>query len=29
MNETRKSFIEYHTSIVGRKINELSEEVVY
>ena len=29
MNETRKSFIEYHTSILGRNINELNEEVVY
>ena len=26
---TRKSFIEYHTSILEREINELYEEVVY
>ena len=28
MNYTRKSFIEYHTSILEREINELNEEVV-
>ena len=29
MNETRALFIEYHTSILEREINELNEEVVY
>ena len=29
MNKARKSFIEYHTSILEREINELKEEVVY
>ena len=29
MNYTGKSFIEYHTSIFEREINELNEEVVY
>ena len=29
MNYTGKSFIEYHTSILEREINELNEEVIY
>ena len=29
MNKARKSFIEYHTSILDMEINELTEEVVY